>query len=46
MNKHTKEYLATQKRVEKGKEAVERRKKKSLESYRCYLAYMINRKKL
>ena len=46
MNKHEKEVEATQKRVEEGIADVKRRKEKSLESFKCYLAYMRLRKRL
>ena len=46
MNKHEKEVEATEKRIEEGIANEEKRKKKSLESFRCYLAYMRLRKKL
>jgi hypothetical protein len=40
MNKYEKEVKANDKRVEEGKINEERRKKKSLESFKCYIAYM------
>jgi hypothetical protein len=40
MNKHEKEAEATEKRVQAGKDDEKKRKAKSLESFRCYLAYM------
>lgn len=46
MNKHEKEVEATQKRIEEGIADEKRRKEKSLESFRCYLAYMRLRKNL
>lgn len=46
MNKHEEEISANQKRVEEGIASEEKRKKKSLESFKCYLAYMRLRKNL
>jgi hypothetical protein len=40
MNKHEKEVEATEKRVVAGIAEEKNRKEKSLESFRCYLAYM------
>jgi len=37
---------ATQKRVKEGREYNKWRRKKAMEGYRCYLAYMKIRKKL
>jgi hypothetical protein len=46
MNKHKEEIEATEKRVEAGIAEEKKRKEKSLESFRCYLAYMRLRKNL
>jgi len=46
MNKHEKEVQANEKRIEEGKISEERRRKRSLDSFRCYIAYMKVREKL